>query len=106
MTLLHHTGRLRDAAVLAKDYILAVLGHGKEHFDFKGSMVPTGQQFRSPLYKIGMLLEELRRINMEKPEKPLEQEYVMVMELYQKYQVEAARISSQMCRYKMSGVMT
>lgn len=71
LTLLHHTGRLRDAAILARDYILAVLGHGKEHFDFKYSMVPTGPPVSTPLYKIAMLLEELRTVNKEHPERPL-----------------------------------
>lgn len=69
---MHHTGRLRDAADLAKDYILAVLGHGKEHFNFKCSMVPTGEPFSTPIYKIAVLLEELRIVNAEKPDKPLE----------------------------------
>lgn len=51
---------------------MAVLGHGKEHFDFKNSMVPTGEPFSTPLYKIGVLLEELRLVNKERPDKPLD----------------------------------
>lgn len=101
---------------------MAVLGHGKEHFDFKSSMVSTGEPFSTPLYKIGVLLEELRLVNNERPDKPLDkviikmnicsvwslfaylQEYVMVKELYEKYQEMAARISSQMCQYRLSKV--
>lgn len=71
LTLLHHTGRLRDASILARDYLLAVLGHGKEHFGFQHSLTPTGPAFCAPVYKIAMLLEELRTVNMNDPERPL-----------------------------------
>lgn len=104
LMLFHQTGKLKEAAVLARDYILAVLGHGKEHFGFEYAMVPTGQPFCTPIYNICALLKDLELVNEEDSEKPLEKEYVMLKELLEKYQDTSARISNEMCRYRASQV--
>lgn len=70
LRLLHESGRLDEAVQLAKDYILAAMGHGKEQFGFVQSMTPTGPPFCLPVYQIQSLVEELHYQNKKEHEKP------------------------------------
>lgn len=56
-------GRLTEAYQLAKEYLLAALGYGCDHFNFKQGVGPTTQQFCLPVNTIDALIYELQLQN-------------------------------------------
>ena len=59
LRLLFDNGRLEESAQLAIDYAKAVLGHGKDHFNIKYSMLPHVPTTWLPLNIYDLILLEL-----------------------------------------------
>lgn len=53
-------GRLVEATVLAKEYIWAMLGHGKEYFGLENSLLATASPTWLPFQTLDILLLELK----------------------------------------------
>jgi hypothetical protein len=71
------TGRLLEATVFAKEYIWAVLGHGKEYFGLENSLLATASPTWLPFQTLDLLLLELK----ESSDKDNEYKQVRVVEM-------------------------
>lgn len=70
LKLLHSSGRLEEAIELAREYLLAALGYGKEFYGFEKPLVPSALPFCLPVYAIRDLIHELEIQNTKSLEKP------------------------------------
>ncbi|EEB10017.1 conserved hypothetical protein [Pediculus humanus corporis] len=85
LRLLFDNGRLEESAQLAIDYAKAVLGHGKDHFNIKYSMLPHVPTTWLPLNIYDLILLELENHGKTDSEyKELHEELFEVMEKYYK----------------------
>lgn len=60
LRMLLSAGRLVEATDLAKEYIWAVLGHGKEYFGLENSLLATASPMWLPFQTLDLLLLELK----------------------------------------------
>ncbi|CAG2057093.1 unnamed protein product [Timema podura] len=84
-------GRVADAADLAKDYIWAVLGRGKEYFGLKECLTSAGPPIYLPINTIDLLLLELKSAGKE--DQFYQKLYVSLQELMDYYIDTVRRVS-------------
>nr|CAD7452802.1 unnamed protein product [Timema tahoe] len=84
-------GRVADAADLAKDYIWAVLGRGKEYFGLKECLTSAGPPIYLPVNTIDLLLLELKSAGKE--DQFYQKLYVSLQELMDYYIDTVRRVS-------------
>lgn len=72
LKLLHQSGRLDEAFDLAREYLLAALGYGKELFGFVMPLAPNALPFCLPVYPVQALIKELELQNQADFDKPFE----------------------------------
>lgn len=72
LRLLHQSGRLDEAFDLAREYLLAALGYGKELFGFAVPLAPNSLPFCLPVYPVQALIKELELQNQADFDKPFD----------------------------------
>lgn len=102
LQLLHYSGRIDEAVDIARSFMLAILGHGKDHFGIKESLTATSNVVYCPVAAISDLIIELELQIKENNEQSLKKDHEVLMELYEKYLETVCRISNDMCKYKIS----
>ncbi|KAL3269609.1 hypothetical protein HHI36_008672 [Cryptolaemus montrouzieri] len=101
LRLLHRSGRLEEAIDIAKGYMLAIMGHGKEYYGLETSICPTGPVVYCPVGSINNLILELE-MQIKHGNEEFAKDYEFLRSLFLKYLETTVRISNEMCKYKYS----
>ncbi|CAH0554990.1 unnamed protein product [Brassicogethes aeneus] len=104
LKILHSSGRLEEAATMARDYLSAAMGYGKELYGFSAPLAHTSKPFCMPVYAIQNLIKELEIQNKVNLEQPFKMEYTSLQNLFMEYLQTSSRISFEMCNFKRLSV--
>ncbi|XP_044262804.1 nuclear pore complex protein Nup160 homolog [Tribolium madens] len=103
--LLYTSGRLEEAAEIASEYMMAAMGYGKEYYGFAHAMQPTTPAVCLPVRGFITLINQLKLINTNDPEKPFLRECEHLSNVLETYLKTAQRTSIEMCKYHLSLAM-
>lgn len=104
LRLFYFNGLLEEAVKLAKEYLLAALGHGPEHFGLASGIIASETPFCLPLFTIEDLIDEIDSQNKIDLEKPFEKDHVELQSIFKKYISTITQLTNEKCIHEMSKV--